>query len=67
MTDMSTETSWLLDGIDNLVRLKQELWLTDAEITVIDHGIAAINRFLAEFTATDRNTPHNTARGANGT
>ena len=59
MTDIAAEASWLLDGIDNLVRLKQKFWLTEAEIAIIDRGISAIDTFLGEPADSDRNTPRN--------
>jgi hypothetical protein len=59
MTDIAAETSWLLDGIDNLVRLKQQFWLTEAEIAIIERGISAIDRLLGEPANSDRNTPRN--------
>ncbi len=46
---MLIETSWLLDGRSNLVQLKQELWLTETEIAIVDRGIAALDKFLVEF------------------
>lgn len=53
MTKMLTETSWLLDRKCNLVQLKQDLWLTQAETAIVDRGIAAIDSFLVEFAAID--------------
>jgi hypothetical protein len=46
---MLIETSWLLDGRSNLVQLKQELWLTETEIAIVDRGIAALDKLLVEF------------------
>jgi hypothetical protein len=52
MTEMLTETSWLLDGKSNLVLLKEEPWLTELEVAIVDQGIAAIDRFLVEYAST---------------
>lgn len=65
MTEIALEASWVLEGIGNLVQLKQELWLTETDIVIIDHGIAAMNRLFAEFTANDSNTPLPIPQGTN--
>ena len=54
MTTMLTETSWLLDRKSNLVQLKQDFGLTQAETAIVDRGIAAIDSFLLEFAAIER-------------
>jgi hypothetical protein len=62
MTKMLTETSWLLDRKSNLVQLKQELWLTQAEAAIVDRGIAAIDSFLVEFAVPDERKAYDTER-----
>jgi hypothetical protein len=34
--------------------MRQESWLTDSEISIVDQAIAAIDRFVAEFERNDR-------------
>jgi len=46
MTEKLTEASWLLDSRTNLLRMRQEFWLTDGEIAIIDRGIAALDAMI---------------------
>jgi hypothetical protein len=47
MTETLTETIWLLNGKNSLLRMRQELWLTEGEIAVVERGIEAIDRLVA--------------------
>jgi hypothetical protein len=51
MTDKLIEPGWLLDGKDNLLRMRQEFWLTEADIAILDRAVAALDRLLAELSA----------------
>jgi hypothetical protein len=48
MTEMLIEAGWLLDGRISLMRLRQECWLTEAEIAIIENGIAALDTLISE-------------------
>jgi hypothetical protein len=47
MTEMAMQASLLLDSKSNLVRLRKELWLSEAEIAIVD-------RVLMELPGNDR-------------
>jgi hypothetical protein len=49
MTDTSSEANWLRDGKSNLLQLRQELWLSEAEIVIVDRCITALDRVLSNF------------------
>ena len=48
MTEKLIEAAWLLSSKDNLLRMREEMWLTDAEITIVERGIAALDSLLAD-------------------
>jgi hypothetical protein len=54
MRETQIEADWLLDSKSGLLRLKQRLLLTDAEIAIVDRGIAALDRLLQHSQWIDR-------------
>ena len=63
------ENKWLLTGRNNLVKMRLELWLSEAEIAIVDRGIAAFDRLAAEFEFDDSSVEaltHHQANRSNG-
>ena len=49
MDQNPAETAWLANGKRNLTRMRDEISLTDAEIAIVERGIAAFNRLAAKL------------------
>jgi hypothetical protein len=49
MTEKSAELAWLLDSKHKLQGLRQESWLTEPEIAIIDRGISGLDALLFEW------------------
>jgi hypothetical protein len=53
MNEFQIQTQWLIDGRLSLLRLREEIWLTEPERAVIDRGIVALSQLsqpVAEMT-----------------
>jgi hypothetical protein len=49
MEQNPAEAAWLANGKRNLTRMRDEISLTDAEIAIVERGIAAFNRLAAKL------------------
>jgi hypothetical protein len=49
-----TEAAWMLDSRSSLLQLRCEPWLTKTQIAIVDRGIAALDRLVAEYEFGDR-------------
>jgi hypothetical protein len=54
MTEMLSESEWLRESKSHLVQLREELCLTEVEMTIVDRGIAALETLLAITATTSR-------------
>ena len=58
MADVVCETDRLLEGKSNLLRFRQETWLSESDIQLIDRGIASLDRLIASMRNVDSSGEH---------
>jgi hypothetical protein len=37
---------WLIDSKRNLLEMREQIWLSESEMVIVDRGIAALDRLL---------------------
>jgi hypothetical protein len=63
------QPSCLLKGKISLLRMREETWLTDRQIAIVDRAIAAFDKLLDEIQSDDRSGrvfTHHHSSDANG-